>query len=157
MVQVPGWIHRAAGGWPGRARGPIGYRPGPGTRHPGHPSFHKLHRAEWASPVAQGTITAQGGATLVLAPHGGVTWYPHEATVFCSANPAYQVFVQIYRGGPNGLPVALLGSSFTGSGDTIDIGTKPIRPGDALIAVFSMGRPGDSVTVAYEGQQDVLS
>lgn len=145
-------LHRAAGGWD--ATLPRQWRPR--TARPaalaGVP-----YRIRWRSDSATGQVTAQGGAVLIMAPHGGVTWFPHEAIVWCSTNPQYQVFAQVYQGGANGFPTSLLASSFTGSGDTMGLPGRAIVPGDALILVVSQGQPGALVTVRYEGMQDVLT
>jgi hypothetical protein len=145
---------RPAGGWRGLPRA---WRPRTGRPHPPGHKFINVQRTILRTEAPTATLNSAGAAAIILAPHGGVTWYPHQAIVFCSTNPTYQVFVQIYVGGANGVTTVLLASSFSGSGDTLDLPGGPIPPGDALIANFSTGQPGATVSVRYEGVQDVLA
>lgn len=107
------------------------------------------------TPLAQGqtaTVGANGIGRVEFGPDGLNNWHVLRIAVLASSNtlePQFRVYVD------SEAPTNLLGSTYTGSGDSSDENLY-LRPGQKLIGVWSSADVGAKVTMSVFGTKTPL-
>lgn len=107
--------------------------------------------------VYSAAILAQGGTlTLTAGPQGlGTIWYPAQVTLSTTTGALDTSTALVYLGS-QGVPIALVGTVFTGNG-TVALAIPDMSPGQVLIVTWTNGHPGDTAAFNIVGTMDALT
>lgn len=111
-----------------------------------------------AGSTYSGMMTASSGQalTLTVGPQGlGTIWYPAQVTLSTTTGALDTSTALVYLGS-QGVPVALVGTVFTGNG-TVALAIPSMSPGQVLIVTWTGGHPGDTAALNVIGTMDALS
>lgn len=101
-------------------------------------------------------LNGSGGGTASVGPAGlGTVWYPASAVFGTSVTPFDTSTIQVYVG-PAGVPSALQGTLITGGIGTVSLAIPSISPGLYIIAVWTGGTAGSTVSMNVTGSASAL-
>lgn len=151
MPRWPAGLHRYAGSLPalgGRVRA---------IPRPGMETYVMTVRADLTDNQRQTVVGGSGAAVIQLGPQGrGTRWYLTQANVATTTGALDTSTVALYLGAQ--IQGNLLGgTSYAGGQDTIGLNVRPLTPGDLISAVWAGAHPGDTASITFYGEQDVLA
>lgn len=151
MPRWPAGLHRYAGS--GYARGGLARA----IPRPGMETYVMTVRADLTDNQRQTTVNGAGAALIQVGPQGrGTRWYLTQANVATTTGPLDTSTVALYLGAQ--IQGNLLGgTSYAGGQDTIGLNVRPLTPGDLISCVWAGGHPGDTASITFYGEQDVLA
>jgi hypothetical protein len=101
-------------------------------------------------------LNGSGGGTASVGPTGlGTVWYPASAVFGTSVTPFDSSTISLYIG-PAGVPTTLQGTLITGGVGTIALAIPQLTPGLYIIAVWTGGTPGSTVSMNVTGSASAL-
>lgn len=150
----PVWFARPAGSQTAR----MGVSPAHRIKVPPMPVYQRqVSGVPLTGGQVQGTISAQGTATLSVGPQGlGNVWYPAQAVISTSAGASDGSTCALYLGAISNATL-LGGQSYAGGGDSLGLAVPPLTPGQLIIAVWSGGTHNDTCTLNVIGTMDALT
>lgn len=105
--------------------------------------------------VSTTTLDANGNGTVTLTPDVGEYWAPLLIAVATTTSLTPVPYCAVYHGSPGVAPSnsQFIDDTFTGNADSSSVisGTN-VQYGEAIIAVFRGGTPGDTASVTVYGQ-----
>jgi hypothetical protein len=131
-------------------------RPPVNRSAPVHLYDHRLDDLPITGGQALLQLNGSGAGTASVGPTGlGTVWYPASVVFGTSVTPFDSSIINVYVG-PAGVPTALQGTLITGGVGVVSLAIPAMSPGLYIIAVWSGGTAGSTVSMNVTGSMSAL-